>query len=131
MLNKFILVLAIGIASQYAPGVMESVIENRRIPGKTNYTVPQDLSQYDGFIAMKSCTELGNEYYLRPTGEDEWERFLVVDCSGHKSTSDWMARNNIIVEIDANKAVEWQTVGRGVEIELAKMIEVSRHFLVD
>lgn len=108
-----------GIASQYAPGVMEKTIAVRQIPGKTAYTVPQDLSKYDGFIAMESCAELGNEYYVKPVESIQWELFLVVDCSGHSSTSEWMKRNNIIIEVDYETAKRWDTVGNGIQVEMA------------
>lgn len=121
-MHTVLVLLMIGIASQYAPGVMERTIAVRQ-QGHTAYTVPSDLSRYDGFIAMESCSQLGNEYYLRPVGTEKWELFLVVDCSGHNSTSNWMKRNNIIVEVDYNTAKRWGTVGRGIEIELAVMVE--------
>ena len=122
MIKYVFLILLTGIASQYAPNKMASVIAVRQIPGKTNYLVQQDLSEYDGFIAMESCAELGNEYYLRPIDVNDWELFLVVDCSGHAETTDWMTRNNIIVEVDYNTAVRWSTVGRGIQVELAKKV---------
>lgn len=113
------LIVLVGIASQYAPGVMDKTIAIRQIPGKTAYTVPQDLSKYDGFVAMESCSELGNEYYVKPAESTTWELFLVVDCSGHSSTSEWMKRNNIIVEVDYETAKRWNTIGKGVKIEMA------------
>lgn len=131
MIKYIFLILLTGTASQYAPGKMESVITVRQIPGKTNYLVPQNLTQYDGFIAMESCAELGNEYYLRPVGIDNWELFLVVDCSGHTETTDWMTVNNIIVEIDYNTAVRWGTVDYGIKVELAKKVPISRYNLTN
>ena len=116
-----------GIASQYAPGKMESVISVRQIPGRTNYTAPLNLERFDGFVAMNDCSELGNEYYIKPTDKKEWELFLVVDCSGHKSTTDWMLRNNIIVEVDYETANRWDTVGRGIKIRLAKKV-YTKHY---
>ena len=111
-MRHIFLIILTGIASQYAPLKMESVINVRQIPGKTAYTITQDLSQYDGFIAMESCDELGNEYYIRPQNTTAWEFFLVVDCSGHAETSEWMERNNIIVEVDYETAKRWETIGR-------------------
>lgn len=121
-MHTVLVLLMIGIASQYAPGVMERTITVRQ-QGHTAYTVPSDLSRYAGFVATESCKDLGDEYYLRPVGTEEWELFLVVDCSGHNSTSSWMKRNNIIVEVDHNTAKRWNTIGRGIEIELAVMVE--------
>ena len=118
-MHTIMLVILVGIASQYAPGVMDRTIATRQIPGKTVYTVPQDLSKYDGFIAMESCAELGNEYYVKPVESNLWELFLAVDCSGHSTTSEWMKRNNIIMEVDYNTAVRWDTVGKGIPVEMA------------
>ena len=119
-------ILFAGIASQYAPNKMESVIRVRQIPGRTSYTITQDLSKYAGFVAMESCIELGNEYYIRPYGAIEWELFLVVDCSGHQETTEWMFNNNIIVEVDYNTALRWNTVGRGIKVEVAR-VEYTRY----
>ena len=118
-MHTVMLIILVGIASQYAPGVMDKTIAIRQIPGKTAYTVPQNLSKYNGFIAMESCVELGNEYYVKPVESTTWELFLVVDCSGHSTTSDWMKRNNIIMEVDYNTAVRWDTVGKGIPVEMA------------
>ena len=125
------LILLTGIASQYAPNKMEQVIAVRQIPGKTAYTITQDLTAYDGFIAMQDCNELGNEYYLRPINTTNWELFLVTDCSGHTETSNWMRRNNIIVEVDYETAKRWETIGNGIEIELAKKVPISRYELTN
>ena len=116
------LVLFVGVSSQYAPGKMQEVINVRQVPGKTAYTVPQNLSAYDGFMAMRDCNELGNEYYLRPKNSTKWEHFLVVDCSGHAETSQWMLRNNIIAEVDYASALRWNTIGKGIDIEIAQRI---------
>jgi hypothetical protein len=122
MLNELLLVgITIWTASQYDPGVMQSVIETRQ-SGHTAYTIQQDLSHYDGFIAMESCSELGNEYFIRPVGQQLWELFLVTDCSGHNSTSQWMLQNNILIEVDYETALRWNTVGRGIQIEILDYI---------
>ena len=119
MRSLFIL-LFYGIASQYGPHRMESVITLRQIPGRTGYTITHDLAQFDGFMAMESCGELGNEYYVKPLNYPTWELFLVTDCSGDVETSEWMARNNIVVEVDHETAVRWGTVGRGIAVQVAR-----------
>lgn len=117
MTNVILAMLAIcGVASQYAPGKMQEVIHVRQT-GQTSYTPPQDLSKYAGFIAMESCAELGNEYYIKPANSNRnFELFLVVDCSGHKKTTSWMLGNNIIAEVDYNTADRWRTIGYGIDI---------------
>jgi len=115
-----LIVFASGIASQYDPGIMDMVL-NTHYAGLTSYMPPQDLLQYDGFVAMESCDELGNEYWIRPEN-GQWELFLVVDCSGHAETSHWMKSNNILAEVDYKTAVRWDTVGYGIEIEIAQKV---------
>lgn len=112
------IIIMSGVASQYAPGVMDMVLRTH-YAGLTSYMPPQDLSAYDGFMAMESCEELGNEYWIRPE-DGQWELFLVVDCSGHAETTQWMLRNNIVVEVDYETALRWDTVGKGIQIEIAQ-----------
>ena len=119
-MKHLFLILLTGIASQYGPGRMDSVIALRQIPGRTAYTITQDLSIYAGFMAMESCAELGNEYYVKPVTAETWELFLVTDCSGDAETTEWMQRNNIIIEIDYKTAERWETVGRGIAVQVAR-----------
>lgn len=103
----------VGWASQYDRGVMERVIQTR-----LRYRhIPSDLSTFDGFVATPYCSDIGRVIYIRPEGTDRWERFLAVDCAGPDETLGWMRRNNILVEVDYNTAVRWNTVGRGIRIE--------------
>lgn len=105
-----------GWASQYDPGVAERVIavrQTRRVAG----TLPETLPPVDGFIAVEDCRHIGETWFLRPEGTDKWSAFLVIDCSGHTETSRWMREGNILVEVDHQTAVRWNTVGRGIRIE--------------
>lgn len=132
MIAKFFIALIMtGWASQYAPGVMESVLAVRSTPGRTSYTVPQDLSIYDGFVATRDCDRLGEELLIKPQDQSDYELFLVTDCSGHITTTQWMNRNNIIVEVDYNTAVRWDTIGRGIKIDVAKKLTVSRYLILE
>ncbi len=119
-MKHLFLILLSGIASQYGHGRMNSVIAVRQIPGRTAYTITQPLTRFDGFMAMADCAQLGREYYVRPVTAETWELFLVVDCSGDIATTDWMRRNNIIVEVDHDTAVRWETVGRGIAVQVAR-----------
>lgn len=105
-----------GWASQYAPGVMERVIAVRQVPGRTAHDLPIDLPQVDGYVATADCNEIGTILWLRPIGQEQWESFLVADCAGADSYG-WMVNNNILVEVDYETAVRWDTVGRGQRIE--------------
>jgi hypothetical protein len=118
-----IITLMTGYASQYAPGVMDRVIRVRQ-SGRTSMDLPQKLPNVDGYVAVEACDRIGDIIYLRPEGYDEWEKFLIVDCSGHQETTAWMLRNNILVEVDAKTAQRWNTVGRGIKIEMKEMVSL-------
>lgn len=111
-----IVIIASGIASQYAPGVMESVIAVRQA-GRTAYTLPAQLPSVDGYIAVLDCAEIGNIWTLRNTESGAVERFLVADCAGDDATREWMQRGSVLVEVDAATARRWDAVGRGVRVE--------------
>jgi len=115
-------VLLAGWASQYGPGVMESVIRVRQA-GRTAMTLPMELPETDGYVAMVECDRIGDVVYLRPLGDEVFESFLVVDCSGHAETTDWMERNNILVEVDYETALRWDTIGHGQQIEMKQADE--------
>jgi len=115
-----------GFASQYSPGVMESVVRVRQ-SGRTAMDLPAVLPAVDGFVAMEDCAMIGQIVYIRPKGETEWDSFLVADCSGHAETSAWMERNDILVEFGYKSAKRYDTIGRGLEIELMMLEESSRH----
>lgn len=103
-----------GIASQYAPGVMEQVIATRQA-GLTAYDLPQDLSNYTVFLAVEDCKLVGTPVLIQPIG-GSMEQGLITDCSGHAETSDWMLGNNIVCEIDGETALRWGTVGKGIRV---------------
>lgn len=105
---------ATGIASQYAPGVMQRVIANRQRWEQ----IPRDLRQYNGFVAVPYPANIGDEYWIRPAGTEDWELFLAVDCGGIADGGRrWMLRNGILFEVDYETARRWRTVGRGIEVE--------------
>ena len=104
----------VGIASQYASGVMQRVIAYRQRRGQ----IPRDLRQYDGFVAVPYAANIGDEYWIRPVGTGAWELFLAVDCGGIADGGQrWMLRNGIHFEVDYETARRWRTVGRGIEVE--------------
>ena len=118
MLNLVILLLTLvsGWASQYSPGVMESTVEARQ-NGCCAYNLPKGLPPVDGFVAVSDCSNIGRLLLLRPEGSKKWERFLAADCAG-PGAYEWMLRNNILVEVDYETAVRWNTVGRGIRVEM-------------
>jgi len=111
-------VIATGIVSQYAPGVMPRVISYRQ----AHQQIPEDLADFDGAIAVLNCNHIGQVFYLRPSGchTCKWERFIAADCAGKADGGyNWMLYHNVIAEVDYQTAVRWNTVGRGIKAELA------------
>ena len=116
-----------GWASQYAPDVMERVVANRLAGCCGRYGLPLELPPVDGYVAAREPGDIGRLVWLRPVGATAWERFLVVDCAGRgdRRVSDglsghaWMTRYNVLVEVDYQTAVRWNTVGRGIRVELS------------
>jgi len=111
----------VGGASQYAPGVMDRVVELRQKWGQ----LPDDLSQYDGAVAVPECLNIGTDLWCRPVGSKTWEHFIAADC-GSKSDSresdglsgwEWMVTHNMLIEVDYETAVRWDTVGKMIEVE--------------
>jgi hypothetical protein len=94
-----------GILSQYAEGVMPGVVEARQGWDQ----LPDNLSMYDGFVAAWDCERIGDAALLSIDG-GEWLTVLVTDCSGHKSTTDWMISQNVIFEISGELAAEHDVV---------------------
>lgn len=124
---KLLLVIAIivtGWASQYAPGKMESVVAVRQA-GRTAHDLPTILPPTDGYIAVLDCAHIGEIWHIEHAGIVE--SFLVVDCAGHTATRQWMTRNNILVEVDYETAVRWQTVGRGARIAIVEVTGNEQH----
>lgn len=107
-----------GWASQYAKGVMERVLDYRIRHGTV---IPDNV---DGYVAAQECSDIGKIVYLRPLGSQNWESFWVADCAGPHLRPDgltgyqWMLRYNILVEVDWETAVRWDTVGRGIKVEM-------------
>jgi hypothetical protein len=109
-MTRFIVACLFGIASQYAPGVMERTVAIRQ-SGRTAHHLPQQLPPHDGYIAVLDCQRIGEVWTVHYRGIVE--RLLVADCSGHAETSAWMSRNRIVGEVDYETARRWGVVGRG------------------
>ena len=115
------IITATGTASQYAPRVMDKVVYNRQHLS-TSFSLPGELPNVHGYVATRDCSDIGKIVYLRPANCEDcgFERFLVADCAGVADGGlSWMVRNNILVEVDYETALRWNTVGRGIKVELA------------
>lgn len=112
----------VGWASQYAENVFPRVVQLRQKWGQ----LPGDLSVYDGFVATRSCGEIGSVVWLRPLGTQVWETFLVADCASRSDSRwqdglsgyEWMLAHGVTVEVDHETAARWETLGRGIQIEM-------------
>ena len=114
------LIIFLSIASQYGPGTMEMVVENRQ-NGNAWVSLPVETPDVDGFIAVQDCENLGDTWYIQNPINGKWESFWIVDCArpGDGSAA-WMEENNIAMEVDYQSAVRWNTVGRGIKVKWAK-----------
>jgi len=112
-----------GYASHYNPYIMEEVIGNRIVPGRTWKDLSLPLPITDGYIAVPHCDDIGDIWWLRPRGQEEWESFLVVDCASpidkvvDMSVQDWMQERRILAEVDYKTAKRWDTVGEWLPID--------------
>jgi len=114
VIQSGIVPIQFGIASQYAPNVMEHVVANRQGWGQLPADLPDGVS---GYIAVLSCDAIGKVWFVRPEG-GKWEQFLVADCAGDTETIEWMKANNVLIEVGHETAKEWNAVGKGIKIEV-------------
>lgn len=103
-----------GIASQYAFGVMELVVTNRQNWNQLPADLPKGVS---GYIAVLGCDAIGEIWLIKPEG-GKWEQFMVADCAGGAETIEWMKANRILVEVGHDTAIRWDTVGKGIKVEV-------------
>lgn len=107
-----------GYASHYSPGVMEEVIGNRVVPGRTWQDLKLPLSITDGYIAVPDCRDIGEVWWLRPIRQEEWESFLVGDCANPQDKAgEWMDKHRILAEVDYETAERWGSIGQWLPIE--------------
>lgn len=107
-----------GWASAYSPGVMEATVAARMEHGYWFTEPPHNWYQAAGYVAVNDCTRVGEMATLIDPGGREW-RVLVADCGGDDGGSEFMARNNIVAELDAGL---WERLtaahGRPLRIEV-------------
>lgn len=109
------IIIVLSVISQYSPGVMETVVDNRQ-SGKAWVGLPENLPETDGFIAVRDCSEIGSVWYVQNPNNGNWESFLVADCAmptGTDGAAEWMEENNVAMEVGYKTAERWGMVGRG------------------
>ena len=117
-----VLALAHGYASQFSKGVMEEVVHNRT-NGKERVV---QLASHPAYrpIAVVDCARL-NENVLVRYADYPWEMATVVDCARPgDGTTEWMERNNILLEMGFQRAQELDIVGRGIRVEVVRKVEL-------
>lgn len=90
-----ILIIFIGFLSAYAQRPSLGTIAIRQEWGQ----LPQDIEQYDVFLAVPNCDLIGKEANLL-IGDKVYSG-LIFDCAGEGSHS-WMIDNQIAAEVDYN-----------------------------
>lgn len=101
-----------GYISQFAKSPTDGTLHYRQYE---SMELDPDIP-YDGYIAVKDCSRVGDEAFLKLEYDDyssDWLHVAVFDCSGHVSTSEWMDSDNIIAEVDWYTAEEHGFLGRG------------------
>lgn len=90
-----------GSLSRYDQGVMERVLEWRHTNGIPSGFDP--YKEYDGYIAVMDCSDVGKEAELTLTINYEKQhpiKVLISDCTESEATKDWMVSNRIVAELD-------------------------------
>ncbi len=113
-----------GVASQYAPGVMNGPIRNRTT-GRAAPAIRHDHDRFDGYAAAMYPHQIDQVWRVCPENPALACRdLLVVDCAGIPDGGlVWMKRNGIVMEVDHETAVAWGTVGRGIRVEVYEIVE--------
>lgn len=100
-----------GYASYYESDYMMTATVVAR---QHNEQLPEDISQYHGFIAALSCDWIGETWLVKVTNhrkDNKWQRMLVSDCAGDGTSFAWMRDNNILVEFGAIEAKRYGVYG--------------------
>lgn len=83
----------------------------------------------NGYVAVRERDDIGRLFWLRPVDAARWELFLAVDCAGYSDGGyQWMLDGGIIAEIDYDSAIRWGVVGRGVRVEMRRMLDEHRGY---
>lgn len=92
-----------GYFSQYGKSPTDGTIAYHQ---NESGRLPQDMSQYVGVIAVKDCSLVGDDAWIRiideranPEYAGFWLPVKIFDCSGHTETTEWMNENNILGEL--------------------------------
>lgn len=94
-----------GWLSAYDETPTVATIEYRQEAGE----IPEDLSGYDGVIAVLNCDYIGKEAVLY-SGEHRLD-VIVFDCAGKSDGGyKWMIDNNIVAEVGYGIRVQYPDI---------------------
>lgn len=92
-----------GYLSYYDDGVMKATVDIRQEWGQ----LPEDLSDYDGFVATLECEHIGETFHMFTY--KGYYKLLVSDCAvrdDSDGTRTWMINNKIAGEINYSLSQE-------------------------
>ncbi len=93
------LLLAIGIATSYGPGVMDEVVANRTAWGQL------PAASHRGYVALADCDHIGRRVGLEMPGGVWMGPMLVADC-GAAHDQEYLKRIGFAVDLSYELAVE-------------------------
>lgn len=91
-----------GLATYYAPGLMQTVADNRSM----------DLTHYAGGVALNRAGDLGRTVWLEYNGEIAGP-YLVIDCSRRGEHFADRESRGYVLEVSYRQARQWRMVGVG------------------
>lgn len=98
----------IGVATFYAPGVMETVMKNRGL----------ELRSHKGALVTLSCDHIGESAWIKRPGTG-WEgSWLIVDCV--QPYHFWMnaVDNHLFIEVDYDVWLDWDATTGTQQVEV-------------
>ncbi len=91
----------VGVATYYAPGVMEAVVANRLAWGQV-----APCQECVGTVALLDAGQLGRRVWLQAPGRPPEGPFLVVDCAQQAHRAALLAQG-WVVDVDWATAQRW------------------------
>jgi hypothetical protein len=119
--------IATGTASQYAPAKFQEPIYNRT-HGLAAPAVTKDPTAYDGWAAARYPEDIDKVWLVCPLDTElPCRELLVVDCAKvSDGTLTWMKTGNVVLEIDYETAVAWDTVSYGIKVRVYEQRQYYR-----
>ena len=119
-----LILLAVGYASRYDPGVFKAVERNRGLPEWSG-----------GHVAMADASLIGNMVYICDSDDVCWDA-RVTDCASKhdqqsetdpRSGYEWMIQNNIAGELDYEHGISRV----GTQIRIYRRIVIRMRYVYE